>query len=91
MLIRKRHCIRSKGFIHPDYNVYALRKNFALKEKSATFSYELSLCGYNEKIGEYMYAFIDDIFKANGKPDEIVISDRYIFTGKLNTLVIYVL
>ena len=39
-----------------------------------------------EKIGEYMYAFIDEIFKANGMPDEVVISDRYLFAGISKTL-----
>ena len=39
-----------------------------------------------EKIGEYMFAFIDDVFKMNGMPDEVVVSDRYIFTGVNKTL-----
>ncbi len=39
-----------------------------------------------EKIGEYMFAYIDDVFKHNGMPDEIEISDRYIFAGISKTL-----
>jgi hypothetical protein len=33
-----------------------------------------------------MFAYIDDVFKHNGMPDEIEISDRYIFAGISKTL-----
>ena len=46
--------IISKGFIHPTHNIYALQKKFSLKNKSETFSYNLTLSGYNDKISKYM-------------------------------------
>ena len=46
--------IRSKGFIHPDHNIYALQKSFSIKNGSRRFSYDLTLCGYDNKIGKYM-------------------------------------
>ena len=33
-----------------------------------------------------MYAFLDDIFKEYGMPDEMEISDRYIFAGISKTM-----
>lgn len=46
--------IKSKGFIHPTLNIYALQKKFSLKNESGNFSYDLSLSGYDEKISKYM-------------------------------------
>lgn len=45
--------IRSKGFICPDCNVYALEKTFDLAGEK-TFSYDVTLTGYNAGISRYM-------------------------------------
>ena len=47
-------CIKSKGFIHPTLNIYALQKSFSIKNGSGIFSYHLSLPGYDSKISKYM-------------------------------------
>ena len=39
-----------------------------------------------DKIADYMYAFLDDIFKEYGMPDEMEISDRHIFAGISKTM-----
>ena len=39
-----------------------------------------------EKIGDYMFAYLDDIFKEHGMPDEIEIADRHIFSAVTKTL-----
>ncbi len=45
--------VYSKGFIHPDCNIYALQKTFeSIGEK--TFSYDVTLTGYNADISRYM-------------------------------------
>ena len=46
--------IKSKCFIHPSLNVYALQKSFKIKNGSEKFSYSLSLAGYDDYIGKYM-------------------------------------
>ncbi|MBE6607906.1 MAG: hypothetical protein E7633_05090 [Ruminococcaceae bacterium] len=48
--------IYSQGFIHPELNIYALKKTFAGMKTgdSKTFSYEVTLCGYDHKISEYI-------------------------------------
>lgn len=39
-----------------------------------------------DKIADYLYAFLDDVFKEYGIPDEMEIADRYIFAGLSKTL-----
>ena len=46
--------IDSQGFIHPDKNIYALRKTFTGISGTKKVSYDVTLCGYNENISEYM-------------------------------------
>lgn len=46
--------IRSRGFIHPDCNIYALCKTFTVAGGENTFSYEVRLAGYNADISRYM-------------------------------------
>ena len=46
--------IYSKGFIHPDMNVYALQKTFKKIGKNKKFVYHIELSGYNESISKYM-------------------------------------
>ena len=46
--------IRSKGFIHPSHNIYALQKTFENISGTREFAYEVTLCGYNESISRYM-------------------------------------
>ena len=46
--------VYSKGFIHPELNIYALRKTFKnITDKKNCF-YDLTLSGYDEKISRYM-------------------------------------
>lgn len=47
--------IYSKGFIHPDINVYALQKTFQKIGKNKQFTYTVKLQGYDEKISQYMH------------------------------------
>ena len=46
--------ISSTGFIHPEYNIYALRKSFNIKNGRGKFSYTVRLYGYDNQIGKYM-------------------------------------
>lgn len=46
--------IHSQGFIHPAIAVYALRKRFENIQENARFSYDVTLCGYDEQISKYM-------------------------------------
>jgi len=46
--------IYSKGFIHPDINLYALQKKFTDIRGTQSFSFDVSLSGYNESISKYM-------------------------------------
>ena len=46
--------IYSKGFIHPDVNIYALRKTFKKITGNKSFAYDIKLCGYDDKISKYM-------------------------------------
>ena len=39
-----------------------------------------------EKISDYIFAFLDDLFAKHGIPDEIEIADRYLFAGLNKTL-----
>lgn len=46
--------IYSKGFIHPNMNVYALEKRFTEIDGSKQYSYDVTLVGYNPDISKYM-------------------------------------
>lgn len=46
--------IHSESLIHPEKNIYALRKTFYNGKKTKEFAYEVTLCGYNESISQYM-------------------------------------
>ena len=46
--------IHSKGFIHPEFNIYALQKTFDNIKGNKSVYYDITLSGYNEKISEYM-------------------------------------
>lgn len=46
--------INSKGFIHHEDNIYALKKTFKNINGRKNFSYDITLSGYNEAIGEYI-------------------------------------
>ena len=39
-----------------------------------------------KKVNDYMYSFLDDIFKKYGIFDEIIISDRFLYSGLYKTL-----
>ena len=47
--------IHSQGFIHPEYNIYALQKTFEMVNGKKEFTYDVTLCGYNESISQYMH------------------------------------
>ena len=47
--------IHSTGFIHPEYNIYALRKTFEYVNGKKEVTYNVKLCGYNESISQYMH------------------------------------
>ena len=46
--------IFSKGFIHPELNIYAIQKTFYNVKHSNTFTYDVKLCGCNAEINQYM-------------------------------------
>jgi len=46
--------IVSRGFIHPELNIYALEKTFVRTNGKKRFAYDIALCGYNEEISRYM-------------------------------------
>ncbi len=46
--------IHSKGFIHPELNIYALQKVFKNTSGKKRFSYDVTLSGYDKDISEYM-------------------------------------
>lgn len=66
--IVKSHCtysdgteISSKGFIHPELNIYSLQKKFKNFEGSKRFSYTVTLSGYNDAICDYINVLYTEI------------------------------
>lgn len=80
--------IHSVGFIHPDFNIYALRKSFEKVSDGKKFSYDITLSGYNDEIDKYMNILYttrsDDVcrigFKLYGM--EVFCGEIRVFTDK---------
>lgn len=45
--------IHSQSFIHPEQNIYVLKKTFQVSKKQSCF-YDVTLCGHTEEVNKYM-------------------------------------
>lgn len=84
--------IHSKGFIHPELNIYALQKTFKGISGKKRVSYDVTLTGYNEAIDEYMSVLYTEKqdgvccigFKMYGM--EVFSGEIHIFVDKVFTM-----